>query len=46
MLYPDLFADMNLSELTREFYSEFFHYDLKDEELNILLNPEPKSEHG
>jgi iron complex transport system substrate-binding protein len=39
MLYPDLFADMNLSELTREFYSEFFHYDLKDEELNILLNP-------
>ncbi|AKB45574.1 iron ABC transporter substrate-binding protein [Methanosarcina vacuolata] len=43
MLYPDLFADMDLSELTRKFYSEFFHYDLKDEELNTLLNPATKT---
>ncbi|AKB37936.1 ABC transporter, solute-binding protein [Methanosarcina siciliae C2J] len=39
MLYPDLFADMDLSGLTREFYSEFFHYELTDEELDMLLNP-------
>jgi iron complex transport system substrate-binding protein len=39
ILYPDLFTDMDLSRLTREFYSEFFHYDLTDEELNMLLNP-------
>ena len=43
MLYPDLFADMDLSELTRKFYSEFFHYDLKDKELNTLLNPATKT---
>ncbi|MDQ1251410.1 MAG: iron complex transport system substrate-binding protein [Euryarchaeota archaeon] len=39
MLYPDLFKDMDLSKLTREFYSEFFHYNLTDKELNMLLNP-------
>ena len=39
MLYPDLFKDMDLSKLTREFYSEFFHYDLTDKELDMLLNP-------
>ncbi len=38
-LYPDLFTDMDLPQLTREFYSEFFHYELTDEELNTLLNP-------
>jgi iron complex transport system substrate-binding protein len=43
MLYPDLFADMDLSELTREFYSEFFHYELTDEELDTLLNPATKA---
>jgi iron complex transport system substrate-binding protein len=39
MLYPDLFADMDLPKLTHEFYSEFFHYDLTDKELDMLLNP-------
>ncbi|AKB69972.1 iron ABC transporter substrate-binding protein [Methanosarcina mazei] len=39
MLYPDLFTDMDLPQLTREFYSEFFHYDLTDEELNAILSP-------
>jgi iron complex transport system substrate-binding protein len=40
MLYPDLFADMDLDSLTREFYWEFFHYDLKDSDLDMLLHPE------
>jgi iron complex transport system substrate-binding protein len=40
MLYPDLFADMDLDDLTREFYSEFFHYDLTDSDLDMLLRPE------
>lgn len=39
VLYPELFSDTELEELTTEFYSEFFHYDLSDEELNTLLNP-------
>ncbi len=38
MLYPDRFKDMDLPNLTREFYSEFFHYNLTDKELNSLLN--------
>ncbi|WP_321417862.1 iron ABC transporter substrate-binding protein [uncultured Methanomethylovorans sp.] len=43
MLYPDQFADMDLDNLTREFYSDFFHYDLTDEELNSLLYPESEA---
>lgn len=40
MLYPDLFADMDLDDLTSEFYSDFFHYDLNDSDLDMLLRPE------
>nr|WP_321498132.1 iron ABC transporter substrate-binding protein [uncultured Methanolobus sp.] len=40
VLYPELFSDTELEELTREFYSEFFHYELSDEELDKLLHPE------
>ncbi len=39
MLYPELFEDMDLEQLTREFYVDFFHYELTDDELNSLLNP-------
>ena len=42
MLYPELFANMDLDSLTREFYSEFFHYDLKESDLDMLLRPEAK----
>ena len=42
MLYPDLFADMDLDSLTGEFYSEFFHYALEDSDLDMLLHPEAK----
>ncbi len=38
-LYPEQFADMDLEKLTREFYAEFFHYKLTDEELRSLLYP-------
>jgi iron complex transport system substrate-binding protein len=43
MLYPDLFADMDLDGLTSEFYSEFFHYSLTGNELNMLLRPEAET---
>jgi len=39
MLYPDRFTEMDLPQLTREFYSKFFHYELTDNELDTLLNP-------
>ena len=38
-LYPEQFADMDLEKLTRDFYAEFFHYKLTDEELRSLLYP-------
>lgn len=40
VLYPDQFSDMDLESLTSEFYSDFFHYDLTEKELNSLLYPE------
>jgi iron complex transport system substrate-binding protein len=43
VLYPDKFSDMDLESLTSEFYSDFFHYDLTEEELNSLLYPETEA---
>ncbi|SDG02806.1 iron complex transport system substrate-binding protein [Methanolobus vulcani] len=39
VLYPDLFEDMDMEQTTRDFYSQFLHYNLTDEELKSLLNP-------
>ena len=39
VLYPDLFEDMDMEQTTCDFYSQFLHYDLTDEELESLLNP-------
>lgn len=39
-LYPELFADLDMNKLTREFYADFYHYELTDEELAQLLNPQ------
>ncbi|ADK14781.1 MULTISPECIES: ABC transporter substrate-binding protein [Clostridium] len=38
MLYPDKFKDMDLNKLTKEFYSEFYHVNLTDSDINVLLN--------
>lgn len=40
-LYPDKFKDIDMNSLTKEFYSKFYHYQLTEEELNSLLNPQP-----
>ncbi|MFH0967159.1 MAG: ABC transporter substrate-binding protein [Methanobacteriota archaeon] len=37
VLYPDLFADMDLSALIKEFYSKFYHYDLTGDEVNDII---------
>ena len=39
-LYPDKFQDLDMESLTKEFYSEFYHYQLTDEQLDSLLNPQ------
>lgn len=40
VLYPELFADTDLEQLTRDFYSRFLHYELTEEELENLLYPD------
>ena len=38
-LHPELFEDLDLNAITRDFYRDFYHYTLSDEELADLLQP-------
>ncbi len=38
VLYPDKFSDLDVKNMTREFYANFYHYNLTDSELNDILN--------
>ncbi len=38
VLYPDKFKNLDLNSLTKEFYSEFYHYNLTDEQVSNILN--------
>ncbi len=38
-LYPDLFEDMDLAALVREFHEVYLHVTLSDDEIGQLLNP-------
>jgi iron complex transport system substrate-binding protein len=38
VLYPDKFQNINMTSLTKEFYSNFYHYNLTDDEVKDLLN--------
>ncbi len=37
VIYPEKYKDINLKEATKEFYTEFYHYNLTDEEATNLL---------
>lgn len=37
VIYPDEFGDLNIVEITQEFYSEFYHVDLSQEEAKQML---------
>jgi iron complex transport system substrate-binding protein len=37
VLYPEQFADMDLSALIKEFYSKFYHYDLTSDEVRDII---------
>ena len=41
LLYPDRFADINIEEEVKTFYSRFYHLDITDEEVESILNPSP-----
>lgn len=38
ILHPDLFEDINMKEKTKEFYKNFYHYDLTDEETELIFS--------
>jgi iron complex transport system substrate-binding protein len=37
VLYPDKYTDLDLKKATQEFYNNFYHYDLSDEEVKEIL---------
>lgn len=37
VLYPDKFSDLDLNNMTRKFYANFYHYNLTDSELSDIL---------
>lgn len=39
VLYPDLFADMDLESLVREYHETFIHVSLSDDRIREILNP-------
>nr|WP_303715417.1 ABC transporter substrate-binding protein [Methanoculleus marisnigri] len=39
VLYPDLFADMDLESLVREYHETFIHVSLSDDQIRDVLNP-------
>ncbi len=38
VLYPDKFKDMDLKNLTKEFYSKFYHYNLTDSDVSNIIS--------
>jgi iron complex transport system substrate-binding protein len=39
-LYPDKFEDVSIENETRSFYNEFYGYNLTDDEIEHIMNPE------
>ncbi len=37
VIYPDQFKDLDIKSLTKEFYAEFYHYNLTDVEVTEIL---------
>ena len=37
VLYPDDYKDINMKDATKEFYSNFYHIDLSDDEAKQIL---------
>ena len=36
-IYPDDYSDINMVDATKEFYSNFYHFDLSDDDARELL---------
>lgn len=42
ILHPELFPELNIREETKEFYKKFYHYDLTEDEVDMIFNQETK----
>lgn len=41
VFYPELFADINMVEVVREYYQEFYDYEFTDAEIDLILQGLP-----
>lgn len=37
VIYPDKYSNIDMVDVTKTFYSEFYHYDLSDDEVKTIL---------
>ena len=37
VIYPEDYKDIDLVSVTKEFYNDFYHYDLSDEQAKQIL---------
>ena len=37
VIYPDKYSDIDMLSATKEFYSNFYHFDLSDEQAKQIL---------
>lgn len=45
-MYPELFEDVNMEEVTKEYFSEYYGVELTDEQVNAMYNPSRDSAGG
>jgi len=38
-LYPDLFKDLDITDVLKKFYTDFFDYSLTDDDIDSIMNP-------
>ena len=43
MLYPERFGDLSLEKEVKYFYKEFYHYDVSDDEVKMILEGSEKT---
>lgn len=46
MNYPELFKDVDMKKLTKEYYKKFYNIDLTEQDLNTIFNPAREAADG
>lgn len=45
-VYPELFEDINMEEVTKSYYKEYYNIDMTDEQVERMYNPPRESANG